>query len=223
MRATDRVRTRRPVILQAAGAAVALAAAGLLMSGLVTAGSDGHAAGHTMAADGSMVHDGVTYYAGPVPDALPAEAFAAAEPTGIAIPSIGVGSSLLQLGLEADGGAEVPADYALAGWYRDGGRPGVVGPTVVLGHVDSAAGPAVFYRLRELNPGDVVEVTTAGGGVATYAVDRVEQVAKDAFPTFEVFGATQDDVLRLVTCAGEFDRGARSYEDNLVVHANRIA
>jgi sortase (surface protein transpeptidase) len=141
----------------------------------------------------------------------------------LAIPSIGVQSELLDLGIAADGTAEVPQDYALAGWFRDGGRPGGRGPTVLLGHVDSQSGPAVFYRLRDLTPGDVVEVGTDDGTVARYAVQRTEQVPKDDFPTFAVFGATADDVLRLVTCAGEFDRGARSYEDNLVVHANRIA
>lgn len=206
----------------AAGSVIALAAAGLLAAGVAAGPSEGHGSGHAMAPNGSMTHGGVTYYAGPIPDAIPPEVLAAAEPTAIAIPSIGAGSELLDLGLQADGSAEVPADYALAGWYRHGGRPGLVGPTVVLGHVDSTDGPAVFYRLRDLAPGDVVEVTTAGGTVATYAVDRVEQVAKDEFPTFEVFGATRDDVLRLVTCAGEFDRGERSYQDNLVVHATRI-
>lgn len=208
--------------MRVAGAAVAVGAAALLVSGLATAGVPGHGGGHTMAQDGSMVHGGVTYYAGPVPEAVPAEVVDGARPTDVAIPSIGVASSLLELGLQDDGTAEVPQDYALAGWFGGGGRPGLVGPTVLLGHVDSADGPAVFYRLRELAAGDVVEVTTAGGGVARYAVDRVEQVAKDEFPTFEVFGATRDDVLRLVTCAGDFDRGERSYTDNLVVHATRV-
>ena len=148
---------------------------------------------------------------------------APAEPASVAIPSIGVRSELLHLGIAPDGSAEVPRDYALAGWFRDGGRPGGPGPTVLLGLVDSRDGPAVFYRLRDLRPGDVVEVEIGDGTVARYAVDRTEQVAKDELPTFAVFGATADDVLRLVTCAGDFDRGARSYEDNLVVHATRIA
>lgn len=221
MRAPDPARHRWPVIVRATGAAVALAAAGLLVSGMATAGAPGHP-GHAVSGDGSMVHDGVTYYAGPIPEAAPVAVVEGARPTGVAIPSIGVRSPLLELGLQADGTAEVPQDHALAGWYRNGGRPGLLGPTVLLGHVDFLDGPAVFYRLRDLAPGEVVEVTTAGGGVARYAVDRVEQVAKDEFPTFEVFGATRDDVLRLVTCAGEFDRGERSYEDNLVVHATRI-
>jgi sortase (surface protein transpeptidase) len=116
----------------------------------------------------------------------------------------------------------VPQDHSVAGWFREGGRLGWIGPTVLLGHVDSLDGPAVLYRLRDLDVGDLVQVNTAGGTVARCAVQRIEQVPKDEFPTFAVFGATQDDVLRLVTCAGDFDRGARSYEDNLVVHAVRV-
>lgn len=208
MRAPDPARHRWPVTVRAAGAAVALAAAGLLVSGMATAGAPAHQ-GARQSADGSMVHDGVTYYAGPIPAAV----VEGARPTRVAIPSIGVRSSLLELGLQADGTAEVPQDHALAGWYRNGGRPGLLGPTVLLGHVDPLDGPAVFHRLGDLAPGEVVEVTAAGGGVARYAVDRVEQVAKDEFPTLAVFGATRDDVLRLVTCAGEFDRGERSCED----------
>ncbi|OMQ13782.1 sortase [Modestobacter sp. VKM Ac-2676] len=129
---------------------------------------------------------------------------------------------LLDLGLAADGTAEVPRDFDDAGWFTGGGRPGSRGPTVLLGHVDSTAGPAVFSALRELVPGDEVEVTVAGGAVARYAVTGSEQVPKDEFPTAAVFGATSEDVLRLITCTGEFDRGAQSYDDNLVVSAERV-
>jgi sortase (surface protein transpeptidase) len=156
----------------------------------------------------------------PPPVAAPSSSTPVAAPAAVRIPVIGVSSPLPPLGIAPDGSAEVPSDYALAGWFSGGSRPG---PTVLLGHVDSRSGPAVFYRLRELRPGDVVEVTTADGRLARYAVERIEQVSKDRFPTFAVFGASPDDVLRLVTCAGEFDRGARSYTDNLVVHARRTA
>ena len=122
----------------------------------------------------------------------------------------------------ADGTAEVPTDHDRVGWFTGGGRPGARGPTVLLGHVDSTAGPAVFYDLRELEPGDVVEVGLADGSTARYAVVGTEQVAKDRFPTAAVFGASATDVLRLITCTGAFDRGARSYTDNLVVSAERL-
>ncbi|MQA32544.1 class F sortase [Modestobacter roseus] len=144
------------------------------------------------------------------------------EPESVRIPAIGVRRDLVDLGLAGDGTAEVPRDFDDAGWFTGGGRPGSRGPTVLLGHVDSTAGPAVFADLRDLVPGDVVEVTVAGGAVARYAVTGSEQVPKDEFPTAAVFAATTEDVLRLITCTGDFDRGARSYEDNLVVTAERI-
>ncbi|MFQ1004038.1 class F sortase [Modestobacter sp. SSW1-42] len=144
------------------------------------------------------------------------------EPVAVSIPAIGVRRDLVDLGLAGDGTAEVPVDPDDAGWFTGGGRPGSRGPTVLLGHVDSTAGPAVFSDLRELVAGDVVEVTVADGSVARYAVTGTEQVPKDRFPTAAVFGATTADVLRLVTCTGDFDRGARSYVDNLVVTAERV-
>ena len=143
------------------------------------------------------------------------------EPTGLSIPALGIEQSLIGLGVADDGTAEVPVDFDDVGWFAPGGRPGARGPTVVMGHVDSTAGPAVFYALRDLAPGDTVELTVADGSVATYTVTGTEQVAKDTFPTAAVFGATADDVLRLITCTGSFDAGARSYTDNLVVTAVR--
>ncbi len=121
----------------------------------------------------------------------------------------------------ATGRLEVP-DFHLAGWYRDGGRPGASGPTVVVGHVDSRRGPAVFFGLRELVIGDVVEIVDVRGDIARYSVTGSAQYPKAAFPTFDVFGATDGDILRLITCNGEFDRERRSYLDNLVVTAERV-
>jgi len=144
------------------------------------------------------------------------------EPTALSIPALGVTRDLIDLGIAADGTAEVPADFDDAGWFTPGGRPGARGPTVLMGHVDSTAGPAVFYELRDLQPGDTVELTVADGTVAVYAVTGTEQVAKDTFPTEAVFGATAQDVVRLITCTGDFDGGARSYTDNLVVTAERV-
>lgn len=158
-------------------------------------------------------------------------------PVSVRVPAIGVDEpEVLSLGVAPDGSAEVPQDYARVGWFdrtlsaqRSGATaadvpvPAGRGPTVLLGHVDSRNGPAVFFRLRDLRAGDVVEVGRSDGSVARYAIERTEQVAKDTFPTFAVFGATATDVLRLVTCAGDFDRGERSYTDNLVVHAHRVS
>ena len=142
-----------------------------------------------------------------------------APPVRVEVPAIGAASDLVDLGIAADGTLEVPADFDLAGWFTGGGRPGGRGPLVIAGHVDSQDGPAVFYRLRDLRPGDTVEVTSADGTLTRYEVTDVQDHPKDAFPTTAVFGATAGDELRLVTCGGTFDRTLRSYTDNLVVFA----
>lgn len=143
-------------------------------------------------------------------------------PVAVALPDLDVTSSLVDLGLEADRSLQVPADAAVAGWFTGAARPGESGPVVVVGHVDSFSGPGVFAELDRLVAGARVELTVADGGVAVYQVTELRQVAKDAFPTDLVYGEVGADELRLITCGGEFDRGQRSYRDNVVVSAVRV-
>jgi sortase (surface protein transpeptidase) len=106
-----------------------------------------------------------------------------------------------------------------AGWFTGSARPGQAGPAVVLGHVDSTSGPAVFYRLARLRPGDTVEVTRTDGTRGTFRVSGRQQVAKSRFPTDLVYGPTLEPSLRLVTCGGTFDRRSGHYRDNIIVSA----
>lgn len=142
-----------------------------------------------------------------------------APPVSVRMPSIGVSSELQRLGRNADGTIEVPGEWQRAGWFHEGPKPGQVGPAVILGHVDSTAGPAVFYRLRELQPGDEVHVHRADGTTVTFVVQRFEWHAKTRFPTHRVYLPTLRPTLRLVTCGGPFDEASGHYRDNLVVFA----
>jgi sortase (surface protein transpeptidase) len=144
-------------------------------------------------------------------------------PVRVEIPAIGVATRLQRLGRAGDGTIEVPHGpdkWDVAGWYKDGTRPGDPGSAVILGHVDSTSGPAVFYRLRELRRGDRVEVVRAGGSRVTFTVQRVEQYPKRRFPTAEVYYPTLEPMLRLVTCGGAFDRSTGHYIDNVIVFAS---
>jgi sortase (surface protein transpeptidase) len=140
-------------------------------------------------------------------------------PIRVELPSIGVSSRLVRLGLNADGTTEVPRDYGVAGWFTGGPMPGEDGPAVISGHVDSRSGPAVFYRLRDLRRGDTVRVQRADGVWLAFEVTGTARYAKAAFPTDAVFGPVTGPVLRLITCGGEFDRSRGSYLDNVVVSA----
>ena len=118
------------------------------------------------------------------------------------------------------GTIEVPADFATAGWFAEGPRPGQPGPAVILGHVDSKAGPAVFYRLARLPVGAEVFVDRADGSTVDFRVRGTQHVAKTAFPTDLVYAPTLEPSLRLVTCGGGFDRAKGSYLDNVIVYAD---
>jgi len=141
-------------------------------------------------------------------------------PLDIQIPSLKVRSSLIGLRLNPDETMQVPKDYAQAGWFAEGPAPGDPAPAVIVGHVDSKSGPAVFYRLREMRAGDETLIRRADGTTARFVVDRVETYSKNDFPSQTVFGPTPRPELRLITCTGDFDAKLGSYESNLVVFAH---
>ena len=140
-------------------------------------------------------------------------------PVTVTVPAIGVRSALVPLRLDRAGALVPPADFGVAGWYVGGPTPGDPGPAVIAGHVDSRAGPAVFFRLRDLQPGDTVLVTRSDHRTARFRVIDVQRYPKNAFPTRQVYGPTPDTALRLITCGGSFDYARRSYRDNIVVYA----
>lgn len=151
--------------------------------------------------------------------ATPMPAHPQGPPARVSIPSIEVDAPVVDLGTNPDGTLQVP-DWLDAGWFARGPEAGQRGAAVVVGHVDSQDGPAVFYRLEELRPGDVVDIALDGGtGTVRYLVDRIERFPKDAFPTLDVYGLTPGPELRLITCDGEFDSSTGHYVDNLVVYA----
>jgi sortase (surface protein transpeptidase) len=148
-----------------------------------------------------------------------AEAAGGDVPSRVCIPSLGVSATVLSLGLNADHTVQVPtlAQVRDAGWYKYSAVPGDVGPTVILGHIDSAQyGEGVFFKLARLRAGDQVEVTRGDGRIAVFRIDTVREVSKKAFPTADVYGATSGPALRLVTCGGAFDANTGSYLDNII-------
>ncbi len=142
-----------------------------------------------------------------------------APPVSLTIPALDLSVELDRIVLDEQGVLVPPADFDRPGWYVGSAVPGDIGPAVIAGHVDSRSGPAVFFDLRALVVGDIVDIGRSDGSTARFTVLGTEQYPKDEFPTQSVYGATPDAELRLVTCGGTFDRAARSYRDNIVVYA----
>jgi len=147
-------------------------------------------------------------------------------PVSVTIPAIGVRSRLLRLGLNPDGTIQVPSLVTSAGeaaWYKYSVTPGQIGTAVIEGHVDSYQGPAVFFRLGALRPGDKIDVTLADGVTAVFRVTGVREYAKDEFPTTMVYGPADYAALRLITCGGVFDNATGHYLSSVVVFASLTA
>ncbi|WP_344386562.1 class F sortase [Streptomyces vastus] len=146
------------------------------------------------------------------------------EPTRLHIPKILVDAPFTPLDIDAKGQLEAPpADNVnLVGWYAKGASPGELGTSVIAGHVDTTTSAAVFARLRELKKGDVFHVTRADGLRASFVVDSAEVFAKDKFPDDRVYADTHRAEVRLITCAGVYDRSAKDYKENLVVFAHLV-
>lgn len=142
-----------------------------------------------------------------------------AGPVRIRIPSIEVDAEIVGVGLKEDGAMETP-DFGLAGWYTKGPKPGEEGPSVVVAHVDSKAGPDVFYRLKELRAGAEIHIERLDGSTATWVSETSEQTDKDDLPVESIWNLTDEPVLRLVTCGGAFDQSSGHYTDNVIVYAN---
>lgn len=149
---------------------------------------------------------------------------AASPPVHLSIPVIDVSQRLLRLGLQPDRTVEVPAprDSEYPGWYRLGAMPGQVGSAVILGHVDSSTGPAVFYELRRLVRGDRVDVRLENGAVAHFEVRSVRTYPNEDFPARKVYASQGVAALNLVTCGGDYDSSRGGYQANVVVNARKV-
>ncbi|MEU6180246.1 class F sortase [Streptomyces coeruleorubidus] len=178
---------------------------------------------------------GVPTAAQAVPDAPPSSAaphrtavsgphLPRSRPVRLHIPKISVNAPFIDLAIGRSGQLEPPPadDTNLVGWYAKGASPGETGTAIIAGHVDTATSPAVFAGLSALKKGDRFHVARADGSRATFVVDGAESFDKDDFPSERVYGDTPDAQVRLITCAGAYDRQARDYTENLVVFAHLV-
>jgi sortase (surface protein transpeptidase) len=146
-------------------------------------------------------------------------------PVSVYIPHIKVRAEIISLGLTSSGAVGVPSLNTpfLTSWYNRGPTPGSPGAAVIFGHVDSAAvGPAVFYHIGDLLPGDLVYVTLKDGRTALFRVYSAALYSKAEFPDNTIYGYTSWPSLRLITCGGQFDSATGHYLSNTVVFAQYV-
>ncbi|MDQ3123206.1 MAG: class F sortase [bacterium] len=157
-----------------------------------------------------------------IPPEQPETSLPKSEPLSLRIPDAGISTQLLTVGIRKDGAMEVPRSFTEAGWYRHSPTPGEIGPAVIVGHVDSVDGPAVFWRLSQLQPGQIVEIERTDKKIVKFKITDIKQYDQKQFPSADVYGNIDYAGLRLITCGGSFNKVSQRYSHNTVVYATMI-
>ncbi|MGD0116039.1 MAG: class F sortase [Dehalococcoidia bacterium] len=213
---SDRL-SRLSIIVMALGI-VALMASGVLF-GLSATGIIGNSEGSgpgTATAFGNFTPEPSTPAPlVPTPDTSPL--------VRLVIPKAKVDANVVQLGLDENGVMQSPGNAYDVAWYDFSAKPGAGGNAVFSGHVDyHNVGAAVFWNLRDLLPGDIIEVHLADGTVYQYSVDALECIPVDGAPINQIVGPTSSEVVTLITCCGTFNSSTRQYDKRLIVRGNRL-
>ncbi len=143
-------------------------------------------------------------------------------PVSLSIPSLSIEAPIISVGLLEDGSMEVPESTDEVGWYRHGAKIGEKGNAVLAGHVDSYKGPAIFFELKNIEIGAVINVIGENGEEKEFKVTKKETYKSNEAPIEEIFGESDSANLNLITCTGTFDYDSRHYLDRLVVYAELI-
>jgi LPXTG-site transpeptidase (sortase) family protein len=142
--------------------------------------------------------------------------------TRLLIPSIGVDAAVEVKSIGADGVMQAPGAPDVVTWYDFSSPPAGDGNAVFAGHLDYAGyGPAVFWRLGDLQGNDVIEVFQQDGTNVRYRVTSVRPFAATD-DARAVIASTGRPTITLITCEGTFDGQARAYDQRLVVTGDRI-
>ncbi|WP_166786800.1 class F sortase [Jeotgalibacillus salarius] len=144
-------------------------------------------------------------------------------PSRIQIPSLDIDTGVIPVGLLENGEMEVPEETDVTGWYNRGVQPGETGNSVIAGHVDSKEGPAIFFYLKDIEPGEEIIVTDENGVELTFEVKTKESYPTDESPIEKIFGPSDKRNLNIITCTGTFDRDQHLYPDRLVIYTELVS
>ncbi|UNK16207.1 class F sortase [Paenibacillus sp. N3/727] len=143
-------------------------------------------------------------------------------PNQVWIPSIGLKAPIEPVGLLKNGQMDVPASSKVAGVFIDGVLPGQKGNAILAGHVDSYTGPAIFYPLKKIKPGEPVVLSDREGKYLVFKVIAVESYPTAEAPIEKIFGDTDIEQLNLITCTGKYNRKKGEHEKRLVVYTRML-
>jgi LPXTG-site transpeptidase (sortase) family protein len=210
------------------GLASVVGGVALLLAGffLVDSGSDPPAEGPEVVDLGNIDIDKLHQLPEATATAPPVVAPIGDQPYRLVIEKVGVNAPVDTYGLDEQQHPEVPtgADAKqVVAWYNFSSQPGGGSNAVFAGHV-TWNGPAVFYRLTEVAPGDVIKLQATDGAELVYNVASVYSVDPSDPDSLKVMHPTERDVVTLITCTGQYSDTndpvfGGEYDKRLIVRA----
>jgi LPXTG-site transpeptidase (sortase) family protein len=162
----------------------------------------------------------------PGPTPTPSAEFPAGSSAPIAriiVPVAEIDAPIVVKGVDNAGVMIAPSTAHDVAWYDFSAHPGFGGNAVFAAHVDYVnVGPAVFWNLKDLEPGDIIDIRLEDGTLYRYAVNFKQQYDSATAPVAEIVGATPKESVTLITCSGTFSSATHQYDKRLVVRAERI-
>ncbi len=164
-------------------------------------------------------------------------------PLELWIPSLGISAPVLGVGITPKNVMDAPTGSAKdpvwqkVFWYRGSGIPGNPSTATIAGHVDDVLGrPAVFARLKDLRPGDLIVLRDTRTGLdvdflvtktVTYTLPQTLEpaVLAQIYGSGPVAGQGPQPSpdgrshLTLITCTGHWVNGWGTYDHRLAVYA----
>lgn len=216
-------RNRISLALMVAGVGMMAGAAVLMLIafGIILGGNNGNSSLKTVVGFGQPIQ---TPTPGPTP--TPTDKFPPGDNapiTRLIIAAAKINAPVVVKGVDEQGVMQSPDNAYETVWYNFSAHPGWPGNAVFAGHVDYIhVGEAVFWNLKDLNPGDLVEVQLADGTVYKYSVISKWQYDSSTAPVDQIVGPTPNQTVTLITCSGTFNQATHQYDKRLVVRAQRI-
>jgi len=208
------------VLLIAVGAAMIVVASVLfaLMATGAIGGPGGRSGSGTVTGFGSVLNA-----ATPSTAATPPAQASTTPLERLVISSVNIDAPVVVKGLDENRVMQSPDNAYDVAWYDFSARPGEGSNAVFSGHVDYVnVGPAVFWRLKDLQPGDRIDVRFADSVTLAYAVTAINTFDAATAPIDQIVAPTPTDSLTLITCTGQFNRSTRQYDQRLIVRAERV-
>ncbi len=142
-------------------------------------------------------------------------------PVTLSIPTLKVKAPIVPVGTEPDGKMGSPRTAKDVGWWA--GRKAGKGNVLLAAHHDWNGTVGTFYRLGELEAGDIVIVKgSKKSKELRYRVVWVKNYDRDIDATELLGNKEKKQIATLITCGGTFDTIARTHRERVVARAELV-